>query len=197
MQQVIIIHGGDSYKTQEEYFDFLKNHEVTKEYFQSRHGWKTTIEEVLGPDFDVLQPRMPNPENAKFDEWKIWFERMFDFLDGEVILIGHSLGGMFLVKYLEQNDFPKKIKQLHLVAPPHNLTKDIADFFLPDSLENVSKQAEDITLYFSKDDPTVPFSEMENYKKQLPEASLVVFEDRGHFKQSEFSELILNIKKTE
>lgn len=196
MQQVIVIHGGDSFETYEKYLDFLKYRDITKEDFKIKKGWKTTIEEVLNTNYDVLQPRMPNLENAKYDEWKIWFERMFEFLDKEVILIGHSLGAIFLAKYLAQNDFPKKIKQLHLVAPPHNLTEDIADFFLPDSLENVSKQAKDITLYFSKDDPLVPFSEMDKYKEQLSEAKFEIFEDRGHFKQSEFPELIKHIEES-
>lgn len=196
MKQVIVIHGGDSFKSHDEYLNFLKTREITKESFQQKKGWKTTIEQALGPDYDVLQPRMPNDLDAKYDEWVIWFERMFDFLDSEVILVGHSLGGMFLAKYLAQNDLPAKIKQLHLVAPPHNKVADIADFMIPDSLENVSKQAEVIYLYFSKDDPIVPFTELDAFKAQLPDAKVVTFEDRGHFKQAEFPELIANIKKS-
>jgi hypothetical protein len=32
-------------------------------------------------------------------------------------LVGHSLGAMFLTKYLAENEFPIQISQLHLVAP--------------------------------------------------------------------------------
>ena len=192
-QQVIIIHGGDSFNTHEEYLNSLKNWEVSVESFKSRHDWKTNIEEVLGAGFDVLQPRMPNKSNARFEEWKIWFERMLPYMYDNVILIGHSLGAMFLAKYLAKNDFPKRIKQLHLVAPPHNKTADIGDFLIPESLKGVSNQSDKIYLYHSQDDPVVPFSELGVYEKALPGAEILVFDDRGHFNQPEFPELIKNV----
>ncbi len=195
MKQIIVIHGGDSFDSYEDYLDSLKNSEVIKESFTVKSDWKTTIEKTLGSDYEVLQPRMPNKSNAKLDEWKIWFERMFEFLNNEVILVGHSLGGMFLIKYLAENTFPQNIVQLHLVAPPHNQTLDVADFFLGETLEKISDQTKNIYFYFSKDDPLVPFSEMDKFKKQIPEAKFEVFENRGHFKQSEFPELIANLKK--
>ncbi|MCX6811405.1 MAG: alpha/beta fold hydrolase [Candidatus Berkelbacteria bacterium] len=193
-KQIIVIHGGDSFKTYKEYLNSLKNWEVKIDYFRPRKDWKTTLQDELGEKFDVLLPRMPNKSNAKFIEWKIWFERMFPFLNKEVILIGHSLGGMFLAKYLSENDFPKHIKQLHLVAAPHNKTGDIADFLIPKSLNRLSKQAENIYFYYSQDDRIVPITEMKEYKKQLPNAQFFIFKDRGHFKQEKFPELIKLLK---
>jgi hypothetical protein len=194
MKQIIVIHGGDSFKKYENYLNYLKTREVTLEKFKLRSDWKTTLQERLEGDYEIIFPEMPNKTNAKYREWKIWFERMLPLLKNSSILIGHSLGAMFLIKYLAKNNFPKKITQLHLIAPPHNQTEDVEDFFVPDSLENISKQANDIYLYFSKDDPSVPFSEMERYKKQLLRAKFIIFEDRGHFKQQELPELIKNIK---
>jgi len=194
-KQVIIIHGGDSFTTYEEYLSSLKNWEVSKDSFRSKHDWKTTIEEKLGADFEVLQPRMPNKENSKYSEWKIWFERMIPFMYDEVILVGHSLGAMFLVKYLVDTTLPKKITALHLVAAPHNSTGEIGDFTIPEDLSDISKQVKNIYLYHSKDDPVVPFSELAVYEKALPSAKAIVFEDRGHFFQPEFPELIEKIQK--
>jgi hypothetical protein len=51
---------------------------------------------------------MPNPMNARYNEWKILFKKIVLLLDDNVILIGHSLGAIFLVKYLSENKFPKK-----------------------------------------------------------------------------------------
>lgn len=192
-RQIILIHGGDFFKTYDEYIDSLKNWKISIEKFRPRHDWKTTLQEALGDSFDVLAPQMPNKFNAKYLEWKIWFERMFLFLNDDIILVGHSLGAMFLAKYLSENDFPKKIKALYLVAPPHNQTAEIADFRLPKSLEKVAKQSSKIFLYHSKDDPVVPFTELAEFQKQLPSAKAQIFNDRGHFNQDKFPELISDI----
>ncbi len=192
--QVILIQGGDSFKTYDKYLNYLKTKPAELEKFYPRKGWKNSIQDDLGKNFDVLQPEMPNRSNAKFNEWKIWFERMFPFLKKEVILVGHSLGGMFLAKYLAENKFPKKIKSLHLVAPPHNRTEDVDSFLLPESLEGITRQTDRIYLYFSRDDDIVPFSELAAYRKQVPTARLKIFEDRGHFRQEHFPELVKNIK---
>ena len=61
-------------------------------------------------------PSMPNKQNAAYDEWSIWFEKYFAYLKDDVILIGWSLGGMFLAKYLSDKPFPVKIKSLFLLA---------------------------------------------------------------------------------
>lgn len=192
-KQIILIHGGDSFKTYDEYIDSLKNWEISIEKFRPRHDWKTTLQEALGDSFDVFAPQMPNKFNAKYLEWKIWFERMFPFLNDDIILVGHSLGAMFLAKYLSENDFPKMIKALHLVAPPHNQTAEIADFRLPKSLDKVAEQSSKIFLYHSKDDPVVPFAELAEFQKQLPFAKAQIFNDRGHFNQDKFPELISDI----
>ncbi|MDR0860065.1 MAG: hypothetical protein LBO09_03640 [Candidatus Peribacteria bacterium] len=48
---------------------------------------------------------------------KIWFEKIFPYLNNEgTILIGHSLGAMFLLKYLSENTFPQPLSQLHLIS---------------------------------------------------------------------------------
>ena len=134
---------------------------------------------------------MPNKENARFEEWKIWFEKMTPFLKDGVVLIGHSLGGLFLAKYLAEHDFSKKIAGLFLVAAPY---ARVGDFELPESLEGLARQVVKIVLIASKDDRVVPFSELEVYQKQLPDAEVVSFDDRGHFNQPDFPELVNIIK---
>jgi len=51
-----------------------------------------------------------------------------------------------------------------------------------------------IFLVHSKDDPVVPFEEMEIYSEKLPEAERVVFENNGHFNQEHFPELVEMIR---
>jgi len=56
------------------------------------------------------------------------------------------------------------------------------------------KEGEKYFLYHSKDDPIVPFMDLEKYLKALPTAKEMIFEDRGHFSVENFSEILENIK---
>jgi len=140
---------------------------------------------------------MPNPMNAKYNEWETMFNKLIPFLDETIILVGHSLGGIFLAKYLSENDFPKKILATFLVSAPHNdknTEYSLVDFNLSRSLEKFQQQGGRIFLYHSKNDPIVPFADFEKYRNDLPEARTIIFEDRGHFDQTEFPELVKDIK---
>ncbi|MEK7607523.1 MAG: alpha/beta hydrolase, partial [Patescibacteria group bacterium] len=135
--------------------------------------------------------------NAKYIEWKIWFDKIVPFIENGVIFIGHSLGGIFLAKYLSENKFPKKIRATMLVTAPHSekFEHSVADFVLPKKLKQFEKQGGEIFLYYSQDDQVVPFSNMKSYQKDLPKAHTQIFKDRGHFRQEEFPEIIEQIKK--
>ena len=188
--QVVVIHGGDAFSTHEEYLQFLKNFPLTIESVRPKRDWKSFLPEVLGEGYDVLAPIMPNKTNAQFSEWCLWFEKMFPFLEDGVILIGHSLGGTFLAKYLAEHTFPKRIGALFLVAAPHDAhTEGVGDFLLPASLDGVRQQCATIVLFHSTDDDVVPFAQLAEYQQQLPNAHVTTFTDREHFNQSAFPEL--------
>src|SRR3972149_11433312 len=101
-QQIIVIHGGTTFKSYGDYIYYLKNKEISLDELTLKKDWKDTLEEKLGKTFEVLFPRMPNRTHARYKEWKIWFERIVPLLNDGVFFIGHSLGGIFLVKYLSE-----------------------------------------------------------------------------------------------
>ncbi len=189
-KQIVVIPGGEAFENREQYLDFLKKYQIDFERYAGRKsGWKTWLREAL-PDYEVILPMMPNESYAVYEEWKIWMDKLIPFLNDEVILVGHSLGGSFLVKYLSENKFPKKIKGIFLVSALFDYDDygySLQTFSLPDTLD---LQTDAIYLYQSKDDKVVPFRSLERFKKELPNAEVHIFEDRGHFNQQEFPELV-------
>jgi uncharacterized protein len=194
-KQLLVIHGGDAYDRYEDYIASLKQAELSLARLQKK-DWKSNLHQTLGQEYDVILPRMPNAQNARYAEWKIWFEKIIPLLDETVVLIGHSLGGVFLAKYLSENKYPKKIKATFLVAAPYNtVTYDpFVDFNLGDSLALFAEQGGTIFLYHSSDDVVVPYHAVERYAQQLPDAIRRVFDDRGHFNAESLPELVEDIR---
>ena len=192
-KQVVIIHGGTTFTTYRDYIKYLETRELSLDRIRPALDWKATIGTDLGKNYDVIAPKMPNNTNAKYKEWKIWFERITHLLGDEVILVGHSLGGVFLAKFLSESNLPAKIKAVFLVAAPFDDSdiedEDLTEFKLPKSLANISSQASKIYLLHSKDDPVVPFSHLEKYSQALPGAKKVIFKNNGHFRQPTFPEI--------
>ncbi|MDP3726303.1 MAG: alpha/beta hydrolase [bacterium] len=196
-KQIVIIHGGDAFATYDEYLSFLKNFQIDFERYRlGKDDWKQHLGKVLGESYEMIAPHMPNKNNAKYIEWKMWFEKFIPFLNSEIILIGHSMGGAFLAKYLSEEIFPKKIKATFLVAAPFNRNKDLVlvEFTLPTSLDQFKNHGGKIFLYHSIDDPVVAPTEFEKYQKALQGATCRMFTDRGHFNQDSFPELVDDIK---
>lgn len=202
-RQIIIIHGGDTFDHYEAYLDFLKNFSVDKDIF-TKKNWKQSLAFELGETYEVIRPEMPCKWNAKYLEWQIWFEKLVPLFAPEAIFIGHSLGGLFLVKYLSENHYPKKITALMLVAAPYDMVdlgESLADFNLPSSLALLTKQCQKLYLYHSHDDPVVPFKEMEKYQTALTavevsgvtEINIKSLDQRGHCNQVSFPELSKDI----
>ncbi len=194
-QQVFVIHGGNAFETHEEYVAYLRAKEVSLEKLLHR-DWKANLQKSLGDDFEVYMPSMPSKNGATFFEWVLWFEKYIPFMGDEVILVGHSLGGSFLAKYLSEVSFPKKIRGTFLVAAPYDMDegRKLPEFSVTTSLKKLEDQAGELFIYQSKDDPVVAFSELEKYQKELPKATFRIFEDRQHFNQEEFPEIVEDIR---
>lgn len=196
--QVMLINGGATFKPEEEFLSYLKNYVINfpKHGLRAR-DWTENLWYRLGDDFEVIRPEMPNRSCAKYAEWEVWFEKFFPFLDDGIILIGYGLGGTFLIKYLAQHEFPKKIKALFLIATPFDDNPpyyELGSFALPINLEQVYLQADKIRLYHSKDDKSVPYRNVEQLKNSLSPANIRTFADRGHFSQNELPELVHDLE---
>lgn len=196
-QQVVFIHGGDSFSKQEDFLQYLKETPIRNlPGSEAGKHFTQTLREDLGDNFEVFMPSMPNKQNADFGEWSIWFERHFAYLGEEVVLVGWSLGGMFLAKYLSENEVPFLVKKLVLLAAPCGTCEspdgnDCGNFqFEPANLSSIADKAQKIVILHSNDDFVVPVSAAHAYKSHLKSAELIIFEDENHFLSPEFKEIL-------
>lgn len=195
--QILLIHGGMTFKNKKDYLSYLKNRRISLE---KKIRWtEDFLDKELGRKFEIIRPRMPLQDDAKYEDWKVHFERHFPYLKNNIILIGGSLGGIFLAKYLSENKFPKKILSVYLVCPPFDNTLQgedlVGGFKLGADLSLIEKDTKNLTLLFSKDDETVPVSHAEKYRSKLQKAKIVIYKSKnGHFKISKFPEIVKMIK---
>lgn len=195
MKQVIFIHGGTTFYKYDDYLNYLRSKPLDISRLTQQRRWSNRLQEDLGDDFQVLAPSMPNSTNANYDEWSIWFGRIAEVVNDNIILVGHSMGGIFLAKYLSEHDFPKKIRATILVAAPYEdeTHEDLASFKITGGLEKFAGQGGEVIFYHGTDD-IVPLSELEQYKKSLPQAEMHELSAQDHFVREAFPEIIETIK---
>lgn len=195
MRQVLIIHGGSSFNSYDGYLANLKTSAIDYERLKLQKKWRPWVSEQM-PEADVLLPTFPNGYNAAYDEWKIYFEKLLPFLSDDAQLVGHSLGAMFLAKYLNENRLKRPVRRLVLVAGGFDdeSGEELGSFKVA-SAKNLYKSTPEIHLFHSKDDLVVPFTELAKFQRDLPDAISHVFEDRGHFNGATFPELLEILKQ--
>jgi predicted alpha/beta hydrolase family esterase len=195
-KQILLVHGGMTFKNDKDYLQYLKTKKVST---KKRPYWEADLEKKLQSKFEIIRPRMPLQDNAKYRDWKILFERYVPLLKKDYILIGSSLGGIFLARYLSENKIPKRALSVFLVCAPFDDDSPVEDlvggFELKNDISLLTKNTKNLHLLFSKDDDVVPVSHAEKYRKKLPEAHIVIYKDKkGHFTVPTFPEIIRMIK---
>lgn len=171
MKNAIIIHGMPS---KEEYFSIAS-------YKASEQHWLPWLKErLIFKEVQTNTPEMPEPYEPRYEKWKETFEQ-FE-ITSETILVGHSCGGGFLVRWLSENKM--KVGQVVIVAPwtdplpEKELNTGMFDFTIDPEL--VSRTA-GVNIMYSLDDDEVILKTIDELKAALPQATFKEFSDKGHF----------------
>ncbi len=180
---------------------------TTSPQFIILHGCPKTPEQVTPHDkrwmnwladqlnekgFSAIAPDLPTAWQPKYAEWKEAFEKYP--VTKDTILIGHSCGGAFLVRWLLETG--KVVKKLILVAPAKvpetgdDTRKDLYNFELPDKVPHI---ADEVVLFASNDFPH-HLKSRELYIQAL-HPRVIILEGKGHFlyfqtQTNEFPELL-------
>ncbi len=159
-----------------------------------------SLQTALGSAYHVRYPKMPNEESPEYAAWKAQITTELATLDDEIILVGHSLGGSVLVKYLSEEQVEQPIAGLFLIAAPYwggddNWNYD--ELTLPQDVAATLASIPRIFLYHSRDDEIVPFAHLALYAAKLPQATIRVSNGRGHQFGNDLADVAEDIAKGE
>lgn len=193
--QVIFIHGGDAIRDPEKLYQLLRARSFNP--YEQKKKWRDELIENIGGNYECHTLSMPNAFWADYEAWKIWFEKMVPYMHDGLILVGHSLGGGFLLRYLGENTLPVRVAQLHLLAPVVLDLEDCEGFLIDVSSWAGFKTAiEAVHVWHSEDDTLVPISHSEKLLELCPSAIFHRLTNHGHFLTESFPELEAVISTT-
>ncbi len=140
-------------------------------------------------------PKFPTPELQTPKNWLSVLEN-FPPIDENTILIGHSLGGSFVLSVLEQH----KAKSAFIIAGPFGMMHNSIDAHVADftnknfDWNSIKSNCKSFHLYYSDDDEFVPVTHGEKLAKQLGVPFQKV-QGSGHFLFPSFPRLLVDLKK--
>lgn len=176
--------------------DFFRNNFDFNPFLEKQNNWKDYLSENLSEDFDFIKMYRPD---CIYELWKISFEKTLNFLWDDIILIGHSLWSIFILKYFSENLLNiKKITKILLISTPLNDSKEeiLWSFNLDKNLlKNLYNFQENIVFFHSKDDNIVSYSDFLEYKQIFKKSNFIELDWYWHFVLNQtFPELLEKIK---
>lgn len=157
-----------------------------------------SIERELGAGYEVQCPQMSDEENSPYREWRAEIDARLAAMNGPVALVGHSVGGSVLLKYLCDCKPTRQIAGLFVIAAPY---WGASEFWSWDEgalpADAAARLAGDWPLIFyqSRDDEVVPFAHLALYAAKLPRATVREFDGRGHQFKNDLSEVAADVRK--
>jgi len=175
-----------------------------EEYFNSQypslsnsHWFPWLQKQLIINGISTQTPEIPEAYSPNYAVWKQEFERYS--INENTILVGHSCGGGFLVRWLSETDI--KVNKVILVAPwlDPNRVKT-TDFFNFKIDSKILERANSITIFTSENDESDILESVRLIKGSIPSIPVVSFKNHGHFTfedmgSVEFTELLEEIKK--
>ncbi|MFA5004127.1 MAG: alpha/beta fold hydrolase [Candidatus Saccharimonadales bacterium] len=133
------------------------------------YPWAKAELEKLG--YEVNVPNMPNTDEPKLVEWLLYLQDVIGSPDEELLLIGHSLGCVTIMRYLESLPDAQKIRKAILVAGFTDQLgfKELENFFETrlDFAKIKPKVVDGFVAIQSDDDPYVSAQYGERLKDEL------------------------------
>lgn len=182
MKNAVIVHGMPS---KENYFS-------RPNYRASEGNWLPWLKaELAKNNIIAATPEMPRPYEPDYEAWKAEFERCQ--INEDTILIGHSCGGGFLVRWLSENKVP--VGKVVLVAPWIDPNHEFAPKMFNDLVidPDLLSRTQGVTLLISMDDEAEELQTLEMLKNEIKGLEVRTFTDKGHFLTPTIPEVLAEV----
>ena len=163
---VFVFHGTEGYP-EENWFPWMK-------------------EKLEAKGCKVIVPQFPTPPivPAKILEWFEVLKKYEEYINEDTILIGHSLGGKFLLRILEK--LKHSVKAAFFIGTPIGITpianNERDNAFTDNNFDwkNIKNKAKHFDVFQSDNDPFVSLGNGEQLAKNLG-VELTFIPNAGHF----------------
>jgi len=164
----------------------------------NKHWIPWIKKELIARGIDTEDPLMPEPWDPDYEKFKAEFEKYE--VDENTILIGHSCGCAFLVRWLGQTK--QRISKLILVAPsnfPSNDDEFRKKFYTYSIDKTIKDRVNEIIMFTADNEEGYGKKSLDVFHESLG-GKVIELKGRGHYcewdmKTNEFPELLNEIIK--
>jgi len=184
MKNAIIVHGRPD---KEEYYD-LKYPSCS-----NSHWYPWLQKELLVHEVSAHTPEIPHAFEPDYQIWTREFERYE--ITSETILVGHSCGGGFLIRWLSEHK-DRSVGKVVLVAPWLDPDREsTTDFFDFEINSTMPQHTASFTIFHSDNDSASIQKTVKILRNKIIGYNFREFHNYGHFtfedmKTTEFPELL-------
>jgi len=149
------------------------------------YEWLENELEELG--YNVIVPKFKPREGVIYKEWKKLFDEYKNYIHEESIIVAHSIGNEFIIKYFNENDLRAKLyislagfSEYFEWENKEDLNRACKEFLVDvRELENFKNRCIKKYSIYSNNDHIVPFNILQKYPKSI-DATPILIENIGH-----------------
>lgn len=170
MTNAIILHGMPG---RQEYYD------TTAPSTSNSHWFPWLQKQLMIRDIAAATPEIPHAYSPDYVVWQREFER-FD-INEDTLLVGHSCGGGFLVRWLSEHP-EVRVNRVVLVAPWIDpFREDTTDFFEFTMDPTLAERVGELWIFDSDNDSRGVHTSIEAIRSCIDGIKYREFHDYGHF----------------
>jgi len=160
------------------------------------HGWEGSPDLAWFPwlrqklehdNWEIIAPQLPNPAKPQMDLWLEHLDKLLPNVDENYFLVGHSLGCITILRFLERLHADTKVGGATLVAGFNsNLGYAELNSFFPNDIDwsKIKLHCDKFVAIHSDNDPFVSTHYADIFKEQL-NAQIILEHGAGHFSEED------------
>ncbi|MCX6785883.1 MAG: TatD family hydrolase [Candidatus Komeilibacteria bacterium] len=170
------------------------------------HGWGGSKDERFFIWLDseltklghkVLRFNFPDSDNPNQEAWLKEMRQQIGYVNGKTLLVGFSLGGVSILRFLETLDEDASVAGVYLLGTPSTSLsyEEIKDFFKTDfDWNHLNAVCQNFNVYSSTNDEVVPAEHGQKLADKL-KTKVKLINNAWHFNLDKLSELLVNINE--